>query len=311
MKRNPEHTGKANHGRRRALQQGVALGAAIAGAPWVLRYAHAQGAPDLGAYQKAKINWRLAEGQRVTVAVIPAGYFQNLTRSCRSSRSSPASRCGSKGAAGPDPAEGDARPLEQDRHLGDARGRSDVLPLYAANRWIDAARSVSSTTRSSPTRPGSTTRTSSRLARRRHRSTAALRHSLRRRGDGADLSQGRLRGSRPEAGRDARGLRPSRQGVHDPANRLWGAALRGFHGAGQNMYIYPSILRAFGGKWFDRRQDRGERPRGRSRRSSGTSRLQRLRARGRRELELARHRRRVRRRARSAAYIDAPQLGRA
>jgi multiple sugar transport system substrate-binding protein len=39
--------------------------------------------------------------------------------------------------------------------------------------------------------------------------------------------------------------------VHDPGNRLWGAALRGFRGAGQNMYIYPSIFRAFGGEWFD------------------------------------------------------------
>ena len=39
--------------------------------------------------------------------------------------------------------------------------------------------------------------------------------------------------------------------AHDPANRLWGAALRGFKGAGQNMYIYPSIFRAFGGEWFN------------------------------------------------------------
>ena len=39
--------------------------------------------------------------------------------------------------------------------------------------------------------------------------------------------------------------------AHDPDNRLWGAALRGFRGAGQNMYIYPSIFRAFGGEWFD------------------------------------------------------------
>jgi multiple sugar transport system substrate-binding protein len=40
--------------------------------------------------------------------------------------------------------------------------------------------------------------------------------------------------------------------IHDPSNRLWGAALRGFRGAGQNMYIYPSIFRAFGGEWFDK-----------------------------------------------------------
>ncbi len=36
-----------------------------------------------------------------------------------------------------------------------------------------------------------------------------------------------------------------------PANRMWGAALRGFKGAGQNMYIYPSLYLAFGGKWFN------------------------------------------------------------
>ena len=39
--------------------------------------------------------------------------------------------------------------------------------------------------------------------------------------------------------------------MNDPHNRLWGAALRGFEGPGQNMYIYPSIFRAYGGKWFD------------------------------------------------------------
>ena len=57
---------------------------------------------------------------------------------------------------------------------------------------------------------------------------------------------------------DAKGLKPAETfdelvknaaAVHDPANRVWGAALRGFKGAGQNMYIYPSIFRAFGGEW--------------------------------------------------------------
>ena len=52
----------SNPARRRALKQGMALGAATLGAPWVARYAHAQAA-DLGAYQKARINWRLAEGR--------------------------------------------------------------------------------------------------------------------------------------------------------------------------------------------------------------------------------------------------------
>ena len=59
---------------------------------------------------------------------------------------------------------------------------------------------------------------------------------------------------------DAAGIRPAEtldeyaanaKKVHNPENRLWGCALRGFRGAGQNMYIYPSIFRAYGGEWFD------------------------------------------------------------
>ena len=58
---------------------------------------------------------------------------------------------------------------------------------------------------------------------------------------------------------DAKGLKPAEtfeeleknaKAVHDPDNRVWGAALRGFAGAGQNMYIYPSIFRALGGEWM-------------------------------------------------------------
>jgi multiple sugar transport system substrate-binding protein len=33
--------------------------------------------------------------------------------------------------------------------------------------------------------------------------------------------------------------------------KIAGAALRGFRGAGQNMYIWPSLFRTWGGEWFD------------------------------------------------------------
>ncbi len=33
---------------------------------------------DLAPYRAAKVNWRQAEGQEITVAVIPASYFENL-----------------------------------------------------------------------------------------------------------------------------------------------------------------------------------------------------------------------------------------
>jgi multiple sugar transport system substrate-binding protein len=63
--------------RRRIVHQGAALGLASLGAPWLLGTAHAQ-ADDLGPYRAARINWRQAEGETITVAVIPAGYFENL-----------------------------------------------------------------------------------------------------------------------------------------------------------------------------------------------------------------------------------------
>ena len=79
---------------------------------------------------------------------------------------------------------------------------------------------------------------------------------------------------------DAKGLKPAdtydqllanAKALNDPANRVYGLALRGFAGAGQNMYIYPSIFRGFGGNWFNgKATSSSTRPR-RCRRSSGTS----------------------------------------
>lgn len=58
--------------RRQFIGQAAALGAVGLAGP-----ALAQGA-DLAPYQRAKINWRQAEGESISVAVIPASYFDNL-----------------------------------------------------------------------------------------------------------------------------------------------------------------------------------------------------------------------------------------
>ena len=63
---------------------GLGAGHGGIGAPWT-RARHAQG-DDLAPYQQAKINWRQAEGEQITVAVIPASYFENLIALRRSSR---------------------------------------------------------------------------------------------------------------------------------------------------------------------------------------------------------------------------------
>ncbi len=50
-------------------------------------------------------------------------------------------------------------------------------------------------------------------------------------------------------------LRENAEALHRYEPELSGLALRGFRGAGQNMYIWPSLFLAFGGEWFD---DAGE-----------------------------------------------------
>ncbi len=47
-------------------------------------------------------------------------------------------------------------------------------------------------------------------------------------------------------------LRETARRLHAPTANLYGIALRGFKGPGQNMYIFPSLFRAFGGEWFDK-----------------------------------------------------------
>src|SRR6185437_7229159 len=77
MKRRSKITAPAP-GRRRMLKRSAALGAAALAAPYVIRGARAQAATDIAPYRQAKINWRQAEGEQITVAVIPASYFDNL-----------------------------------------------------------------------------------------------------------------------------------------------------------------------------------------------------------------------------------------
>ncbi|MEE8555454.1 MAG: extracellular solute-binding protein [bacterium] len=46
-------------------------------------------------------------------------------------------------------------------------------------------------------------------------------------------------------------FRTTAKRAHKHDGRMAGAALRGFRGAGQNMYIWPSLFRTWDGEWFD------------------------------------------------------------
>jgi multiple sugar transport system substrate-binding protein len=235
---------KLDGGRRRTL---AALGA-LAGAPWIARYAHAQ---DFGAYQSAKINWRQAEGESITVAVIPAGYFDALEKVTPEFEALTGVRV-----------RYDKVPPGQIRQKAilDLTAKSGTYAthaadpmyydLYVSNKWIDPIEN--------------------------YLGDAKLTDAAWYKADdiipawrGANSVGNRLYGV-PFDGEstlqiyrkdlyDAKGLKPAdtlddvaknAKAIHDPNNRVWGAALRGFKGAGQNMYIYPSIFRAFGGNWF-------------------------------------------------------------
>jgi len=65
---------------RRSLLKAPLAGAAVLAAPGLLiSEAHAAGKyMDLASFKAANINWRMAEGEKITIGVIPAGYFKNL-----------------------------------------------------------------------------------------------------------------------------------------------------------------------------------------------------------------------------------------
>ena len=239
---------------RRTALKGAASAAAILAAPAILsgRASAAGEFMDLDSLRSAKIDWRQAEGASITVGVIPAGYFQNLEAvlpdfkeltgiDVRFEMTPPgqirqkavldlSSKTGTWATHAADPmyydlyvANGWIDPL--DGYLGDAQITDNDWFRYEdiLAGWRGAT-SVGGTPFGIPF-------------------------------DGEATIQVYRKDVFDELGLKAAEtfdeFTANAAAAHDPDNRLWGAALRGFRGAGQNMYIYPSIFRAFGGEWFD------------------------------------------------------------
>jgi len=236
--------------RRTALKR-LSAGMAVLAAPAILR-GTAAGAQGVDAYAAANIDWRRAEGADITIGVIPAGYFQNLDALLPVFRD----LTGINARLEMTPPGQIRQKAVLDLSTGTRTWASHAADpmyydLYVANGWIDPLD--------------------------RYLDDADLTDAAW--FDYDDILEG-WRGATSINGTpygmpfdgeatvqvyrkdvyDALGLSPAEtlddyaanaERAHDPANRLWGAALRGFKGAGQNMYIYPSIFRAFGGQWFD------------------------------------------------------------
>ena len=239
---------------RRSLLKAPLAGAAVLAAPGLLiGEAHAAGKyMDLASFKAANINWRMAEGEKITVGVIPAGYFKNLD----------AMMSDFKTLTGVD-ARLEMTPPGQIRQKAvlDLSSKTGTWAshaadpmyymLYVANGWIDPLDGYLGDGKLTDDtwfqfediQPG-------------HRGATSV--------DGRPYGvpydgEATIQIYRKDV-YDAAGLKPAETldeyasnaaAIHNPGNRLWGCALRGFRGAGQNMYIYPSIFRAYGGEWFD------------------------------------------------------------
>lgn len=253
-----EHDNDRNAGaagiRRRTLLKTTAAGIAVLAAPAVLtrRANAASNAPDLSSVKDANIDWQQAKGSSITVGVTPAGYFNNLETLLPQFREltgidirlekTPPGEIRQKAV------------LDLSSKTGTwASHAADPMyyPLYVKNGWIDPLDTyLSDTKRTDP-------------------DWFAFDDILKSWTGSASID-GKPYGI-PYDGEttlqiyrtdvyEKLGLKPAETleeytsnaaKVNDPGSRLWGCALRGFKGAGQNMYIYPSLFEEFGGKWFN------------------------------------------------------------
>ncbi len=239
---------------RRSILKTAVSGAALLAAPALMSGpARAAGQyMDLGSLQGAKIDWRQAEGANITIGVIPAGYFKNLDTVLPDFKT--LSGVNARLEMTPPGQIRQKAVLDLSTKTGTwASHSADPMyyPLYVTNGWIDPLDGYLGDAKLTD---DSWFQYTDILAGWR----------------GVTSVDGRPYGI-PYDGEatiqvyrkdvyDKLGMKPAETldqymanaaKVHDPDNRLWGAALRGFKGAGQNMYIYPSIFRAYGGEWFD------------------------------------------------------------
>ncbi len=245
-----DRKGPARPSRRRVMQQGAALSAAGVLGTRFASSASAQG-DDLAPYRAAKIDWKQAAGQEITVAVIPASYFDNLislqpqfealTGIKVRFEKVPPGQIRQKAVL-----DLSSKTATYATHAADPM----YFPLYVANKWVE---------------PLDKYLNDASLTDKSWFNYDDIIKAWRE----ADSIDGKPYGI-PYDGEvtvqvyrkdlyAAKGLKAAdtleqlvanAKALNDPANRMYGLALRGFAGAGQNMYIYPSIFRSFGGQWF-------------------------------------------------------------
>src|SRR4051794_13966373 len=236
--------------RRTLLKTGTAAAAFATIGPAFLRQAAAQDA-DLAPYKSAQIDWQQVSGETITVAVIPASYFENLITLAPQF----------KALTGIDVRFEKIPPAQiRQKSVIDLTSKTGTYAthaadpmyysLYAANKWVE------------PLDTYLNDKTLTDAAWFRFDDIIAGWRS-------ANSLEGKLYGV-PYDGEvtiqvyrkdlyEAKGLKPADDlasfvanaaASHAPESGVWGTALRGVAGAGQNVCISPSIFLEFGGNWF-------------------------------------------------------------
>lgn len=254
MKKTKHAASAAPAARRKFMGQAAALGAVgLGGAGWVGN-ALAQ-APDLAPYRSAKINWRQVEGESISVAVIPASYFENLlgllpqfealTGIKVRAEKVPPGQIRQKAML-----DLSSKTATYATHAADPM----YYPLYVSNKWVEPLDKYLND--ASLTDPAWYNYNDILKAWRDADSVDGKPYGIPYDGEVTvqvyrkDLYA--AKGLKPADTYDQ--LVANAKALHDPANRVYGLALRGFAGAGQNMYIYPSLFRGYGGEWFKGKQ---------------------------------------------------------
>jgi multiple sugar transport system substrate-binding protein len=203
-------------------------------------------------YLAAKINWRQAEGEQIKILVIPAHYFDKfraitpqfteLSGVVVNFEVIPPGEVRAKAVL-----DLGAKTANYASHTGDPM----FLALYAANKWVDPlddylndpkltdkawfdANDIIPLWRTANTING-------KLYALPVEGEATI-HVYR-----SDIYK--QRGLKPPETLEE--FREIAKKTNKFDGKISGAALRGFLGAGQNMYIWPSLFRAWGGEWYD------------------------------------------------------------
>jgi multiple sugar transport system substrate-binding protein len=229
----------------------AALGAVAASGPYLFTARVEAANESLEPYQRASIDWQQAKGETITVAFIPAGYFNNfialtpqfqqLTGINVQYQKIPPLEIRAKAVL-----DFTSKTGNFDTHAGDPA----YFPLFVANKWIEPLDEYLH----NPKYTDAKWYDFNDIFTMWHKAVNLDGKQWGLPSDGETTFQiyrtdlYKQKGIKPAATLEE--YTHNAQVLNDPSNHVYGCALRGFRGAGQNVYIWSSIFLEYGGTWF-------------------------------------------------------------